>query len=170
MDRFKEQFLATTYTVSGAHQRLSLLRSVLESVFFTTDTSDTVVTRYNAVVEAMSPADRARLGELDTTILSHLTAATLSAALKEWHTWLETLPTLTLYVPVVFEESQVVLLGRWCRAEVAQSVLLELIVEPAVVGGCAVIAHDTYHDLSLRARLAERPTALPAIIATYESA
>lgn len=170
MDSFKEKFLATTYTVTSAHQRLGVLRHVLETVFFAEDTTQTTDERFQGALTKLSEADRRSISALGTEYLAEVTQENLHQTLINWRDWIDELPTMTLYVPVEFEDAQVAQLGQWCRAEVARSVLLELVVEPAVVGGCAFIQNHTYHDMSLRARLAEDAKTIPNIVASYESA
>jgi F0F1-type ATP synthase delta subunit len=169
MDTYKTHFLATTYTVTAAHQRLALLRRVLEALYFSAASEEPITERLARVTSTLTHEEAAGLAAFDSAFIESQRAETVQAVLSEWQQWLATLPTFTLYVPVVFEDEQIILLGRWCRSEIAQSVLLELIVEPAVVGGCAFIHNHTYHDFSLRARLNRTPHTIPAIIATYES-
>ena len=170
MDTLKDTLLTTTYTLTTAHHRLGVLRHVLEVVFFAGASDASTEERYQAALSELSAADRQALEALGTDWLADITQDTLHATLSDLRTWLEEIPTMTLYVPVVFAEEQVVELGQWCRAEIADPLLLELVVEPATVGGCAFIHNHTYHDLSLRARLAEAPDTVPSILATYESA
>lgn len=169
MDNFKENFLATTYTVNSAHHRLGLLRQGLEKVFFSEEADSSRVERYQAALAELPSSDRQSLTALGTEYLEEINQDNLHKVLANWRQWLDELPTITIYVPVLFTETQEKELGQWCRAEVAQSVLLELVVEPAVVGGCAFIQNSTYYDLSLRSRLAEKEDVIPTIVAKYES-
>lgn len=169
MDTFKEKFLAVTYTIAAAHQRLGTLRHILETVWYAEDTTVSLNDRYKTAVLTLPKSDRHFFEELGVDFLSQITQENLHRYITDWQEWIDNLPTLIIYVPVQFEDEQIINLGQWCRAEVTQSVLLDLVIEPAVVGGCAFIKNHTYHDFSLRARLAEDRQVIPAIVTKYES-
>lgn len=171
MDNLKKKLLDNTYTVASAHRRLSLLRQVLEKVFFVADVDGHAVEkRYQDALEELSESDNKSLVVFGNEFLSDLSSDNLHQVLTDLRGWLDNVPTMTLYVPGVFSETQVAELGQWCRVEINDQLFLELSVNPAVVGGCAFVHNHTYYDMSLRARLNEDPNILNSILAKYESA
>jgi len=170
MDSIKKKLQTTTYTISSAHQRLGLLRQVMEEVFFGSDTPEaSVAKRYQAAVANLSPLERQAVTALGVSHLDDWKAESIHHTLTALLQWLDVQPVITLYVPVVFADRQIEILGQWFREEISDDVWLDIMVDPNVVGGCALIVNNIYHDLSLRTFLADDRTIVPKIIARYES-
>jgi len=170
MDLLKTHIQKNTFTVTDAHHFLSVLRQVLDKIFFVSDEGLSTDERYRNVVAALPESDKYHLEALSIDFLQTVSSENVHAILHDVRDWIESRPKITLYVPVTFESEQLKMIGSWCRAEISQNLFLEIIVEPSVVGGCAFIYKSSYHDMSLRARLHEDPTVIPNIIARYESA
>ena len=171
MDLLHQKILAHTYTVASAHHSLGTLRHVLEQVFFVSDDSEeTVEERYRVALTHLSDSDQRRLVDFGTKWLVDFSQSNLHQHILDLQKWLSEIPTITLYVPVIFEEEQIAWLGEWCRAEIDNQILLELVVDPATVGGCAFVHNHIYYDMSLRARIADMPDAVANVLKRYESA
>ena len=170
MDTLQTSLLASTYTVTALYHRIGVVQQLIEHVYYTAgaDTSATLSERYQAAVAALPDADQRVVrewGEDWLLAVDEHTVHQFTTALREW---VDTLPTMTIYVPVRLDETAAASIGTWCRAELADDMMMELLVDPAVVGGCAVIKEYTYHDLSLRTKLAAQPTVIPDIVGSYE--
>ncbi len=170
MEILKAHIQKTTFTVTEAHHVLSVLRQVIDKIFFIENDGMPIDERYRAAVADLPDTDRHHLSSLSADFLKEVSGDNVHTVLHDVREWVESRPKLTLYIPVVFETEQLATIGTWCRSEMSPDMFLETIVEPSVVGGCAFIYKSSYHDMSLRARLHEDPTAIPNIIARYESA
>ncbi len=168
MDTLKARIVANTYTLTTLYHRIAVLQQILEQVYFTTDDSATYADRYSAAVAALEETDRVALEEWETDWLTHFSEDNVHHELSALREWAGSLPRMTIYVPVAFDAPAAAVVGQWCRAEIDESLMLEILVDPAVVGGCGVIREYTYHDLSLRAKLAADPTAIKEVLQSYE--
>jgi hypothetical protein len=169
MDTLKSLLRKNAYTTTSALRQLSLLRQVLEQVVFVEGASGTVVERYQTALSKLPSEERHQLEGYGTDFLSTFAVGTIAKTVAELRQWVDDCPTLILYVPVEFDDDHLTAIGEWCRHEIHNDIFLEIVIEPSVVGGCAFIYNNQYHDLSLRAHLHERPEVIPSIIATYES-
>jgi hypothetical protein len=169
MDTLTSLLKKNAYTTTSAMRQLSLLRQVLQQIVFVEGASGTVQERYQKALSTLSDDDRHQLEGYGTEFLSTCTMDTIAHTVAELRQWVDDCPTLILYVPVEFDNTHLVSIGEWCRHEIHDNLFLEIVIEPSVVGGCAFIYNNQYHDLSLRARLHEHPEIIPSIIATYES-
>jgi len=169
MEILRTHIHKNTFTLTEAYQFLSVLRQVLEKIFFTQDTHREIAERYYDVLHQLSENDKKHLAPIAVDFLSHITTENVHDIMHDLRVWLEEQPVMTLYVPVQFDADSIASIGTWCRAEIAPDLFLELIVEPSVVGGCAFIYRSSYHDVSLHARFREHPDMVSKMIATYES-
>ena len=58
-------------------------------------------------------------------------------------------PRIKLYVPVLFDQTQLREIGTWVRNEIGEHTLLQLSVDAASVGGATVIWNGVRHEFSL---------------------
>lgn len=160
----------TTYTKTRLLHRLGILQHVLERVFYQAASDTPVRDAFTEELRAYAePDDIDALAQLGTDWVLEMSESSVPTALQSAHESIEAAPTLTVYVPAVFDEPAEAELGKWCRAELDAQMLLELEVDPNVVGGCAVIAHNTLHEYSLRTELAAQPDLLAKLVSQYES-
>ena len=162
MTILQERILATTFSTEAAYARLGLCRQALEAVVYSNE-QDRKVERYlEALAVAATTSEHTHaVREWGTDWLTELSLENFQHTIEEVYTWLESLPTFTLYVPVALHDEGESVLGHWCREHIDPSVLLDLEVDPEVVGGCAFISNGSYVKLAL----AERGEALPTVIA-----
>lgn len=169
MSTILEQLCAQTYTPSDLHRRLGLLQECFEEVFYHIkieegSIADAVVAHSETVG---SQEDIAFLRALPNDVWKEFAAGNFIDVIASLKKESEILPTLTLYVPVLFDESALAGVALWCKEEVHKGILLELIVKPSTVGGCAFVYNDTYHDVSLSHMMANNKGAVKALLSSY---
>lgn len=60
------------------------------------------------------------------------------------------LPSATLYLPIRFEQKHIELFGKWFRSNVQPNIMLNIRVDPATAGGCALVWNSVYYDFSFK--------------------
>lgn len=169
MDSIITKLHTSTYTKVRVLHRLGILQHVLEQVLYRAEAEVSVADRFATELTAYAePSDVEALTALGTEWLQTINESNLPSELARAREQIEAMPTMTIYVPEVFDEAAEAVLGTWCRDEVDAKLLLELEVDPQVIGGCAVLAHDTLHEYSLRTRLAADATVIPKLVAQYD--
>ncbi len=139
-----------TYRRSDFAYRLSLVREFFEYAFFTkrvTSASVSVVDDF-AAATSKTPAEAAFLKSLPDSFLHTMTQASFYAELDALEDDYKKLDTITLTVPVFFPENDVAEIGQWVRREVAEDLVLECTVDPAMVAGCRVAWRSRVYDFS----------------------
>lgn len=159
--------ISNTYTVQDLERRLGVLRSCVEAALFTdTELSYLEECALYLANQASEPDARA-IKEWGEPVLSSFSQSNINACMKELHEASERLPVFTIYLPVEFPESELKSLCEWCRSEQTANMILDVHIDASVVGGCGVVAHDTYHDLSFEARKKEFPELVANILNQY---
>lgn len=162
-----ETIISNTYTVQDLERRLGVLRSCVEAALFT----DTALTYLEEcalyLANQASELDACAIKEWGETVLSVFSQSNINARMKELYEASERLPVFTIYLPVEFPEPELKSLCEWCRGVQAASTILDVHVDASVVGGCGVVAHDTYHDLSFEARKQEFPDLVANVLNQY---
>lgn len=159
---------ATTFTVDDMHRRIGLWRSVLEATVFQQG-SDESGLRAEAIAAIADEADREVVMGWDEAVWSGVSAESLAHEAEALEHALAALPVTILYVPVALTADACAELGAWSRAELGLT-LLDIKIDPAVVGGAAVVAPDaTYHEFSLRTKLAAAPGTITSLLSSYVS-
>lgn len=117
--------------------------------------------------EIASPHDEAVLAKLDEAHWQGFTPATLVTKINNMLKESESLPTMTLYVPVAFGDKQLALISQWVRANVEANILFDVHVDPRVVGGCAFVYKDRHFDWSLRRYLRSKRGMVTSLLNAY---
>jgi hypothetical protein len=154
-----------TYTVADLHRRIGLLKASLEKILFSSQP-----THAEAVLYAQTIAeekDKEALAQWPHEVWERFDAQNLTTQLQMLTQSVELLPVLVVYVPVEFDSEATASLGTWCRDNISPKLLLDLHVDPAVTGGCAVVSRDTYVDLSLHSKLKEHKGAVTKLLNSY---
>jgi hypothetical protein len=140
--------LANTYTTDDLVERIALMRIYFGKRLFS-GASELTVTEV-----LLGTCSEHTLATLERW-MEQFRAAALSPlvvyeALDSIEEDIAGLPALTFYVPVRFDDASIERFGTWFRENVEPNLLLTLRIDPKVVGGCAFIWRDVYHDYSLR--------------------
>jgi hypothetical protein len=143
-------FTKETYRRSDFAYRLSVVREFFEYAFFTKRVTHASVSLVDDFVASTSktPAEAAFLKSLPDSFLSTVTQASFYNTLETLESDYKKLDTITLTVPVFFPENDVTEIGQWIRREIAEDLVLECTVDPAVIAGCRVVWHAHVYDFS----------------------
>ncbi len=153
MSTLRKRVLNNTFTTETAWHRFHACRHALEAAVYADGSSGrSVVERYTTALSELDDVTAAALREWGTDWVAELTPDSLRTEVQAFSAWLEHMPTFTLYVPVAMDDAGEAIIGAWCRDHIAEELLVELVVEPATVGGCAFVHSGTYHDWSLARR------------------
>jgi F0F1-type ATP synthase delta subunit len=87
--------------------------------------------------------------------------------LNELHQAVDALPVMTLYIPVAFPEVELAGIAQWARQECAPLLLLDIHIDSQVVGGCAFVWNDRYHDFSFKTQVKKYPGVITQQLSTY---
>ena len=160
------RILANTFSKEAAYARLGVCRQALEAVVYSDDQTKRVE-KYTELVLQSDEATSEAVLEWGTDWLAELSMDNFQTSIQYLYDWLETLETFTLYVPVALTSEGESVLGHWCREHVGPQVLLDLEVDPDVVGGCAFIANGSYVKHALRERSGSLPTLIANTVQSY---
>lgn len=147
-----QRILLHTYTKSDFYRTLDVVQEYLEHAFYNTDDTDDSNHTERLVRYAESQGDilvAEHLKGWGEPVLSVFTRENLYEKLKELRNAFEGLPEIVVYAPVLFGKEEVLTIGTWCRENLDRNIVLNMQVEPTVVGGCAFVWNGTYHDFSL---------------------
>jgi len=171
MTPLTQTLLKTTYTVMDLHRRLRLMQEVLEAVLYEEQQQlrmpEPAKRRAQILKEIASSGDVVVLMNLDETLWQGFTPATLTTKMNIILKESETLPMMTLYIPVAFTEKQLAPISEWVRGNVAANILFDVHVDPKVVGGCAFVYKDRHFDWSLRRYLRSKRGMVTSLLNSY---
>lgn len=157
----------STFTVATIHRRVGLLRECVEAALFHESGEDFMSVLTSCVEEKGSQSDATAIMAWGEDVLRTFTRANIATTMTAVHTAIEALPVFTLYIPVMFPEEDIADIGMWCRAECGATVLLDIHIDPNVVGGCSFVWNDTFHDFSFRSRMKTQPGVVTNALSEY---
>lgn len=140
--------IQTTFNKMVAYRRLRLLREYLQQQFFLSEKNESIEDFL---------AKKGQLPE-ETTVIklwfdqfnNQLNPSNYYKILNNIIKDINNLPTITIYIPFALPPREAEKLGRWLRENVHPQVMLELRLDPTVIGGCALAWQGRYKDYSLR--------------------
>jgi len=160
-----------TYSLTDFYRRVELLQRFFEHFFFEgaahEDNRVQAFRSYYREADSDMQHDVQATAAWDGSIFDSFTAQNLYERIQQLKQSAKEVPQLTIYVPVRFTSSQVEPIGIWCRAYVQTDVMLNLHVDPATVGGCAVVYKDVFHNFSLPYFVEKQRPALMKLIHDY---
>ncbi len=171
MENVTQALLTHTFTIEGAHRRVALLQRVLELVVFSTeDTKESREARYiHLVHEEVGAEDQKALLAVGAMLLPMVIVENVAESIAALRSAVDALPRLVLYVPVTVGEDAVESLGTWCRDTLGAMYLIDLEIDPLMLGGCAFVRDGHFVDYSFSSRLHAQPGLVMSILASYES-
>jgi hypothetical protein len=162
-----EQICVNTYTTTDLHRRLGLFQECLEEVLYHKDTESVMKSGIAYAKKVGSEEDAKALSEWGRGIWELFQAHNLAEHISVLKYDGEMLPTLTLYVPVAFDNEAVSIIGSWCRKNINTLILLEIIIDPEVTGGCSFVFNDSYHDFSLHNAMKNNKGIVNTLLTSY---
>lgn len=160
--------MTNTYTVAAALRRVGALRQAVDAALYQ-DGGDDVIVSYKATLRDILDNNEAGVVMAwGTDWLTGVTVEQWRTIEHDLETWLNEVPTMTVYVPVLMDMAGEQLLGETAREQFGEPLFLDLQVDPNTVGGCAFVQNGRYIDRSLAAQLNEQTYVVPAIIQSYD--
>lgn len=156
-----------TFTVQAMRRRIGLLHECVELVLFNNEVADKAAAIKSAIEQRAEDSDVSALMSLGDGVFSNLTTTTFQKEISALHATVDTLPVMVLYVAVVLPEVELADMAHWCRRECAPALLFDIQIDPQVVGGCAFVWNDTYHDFSFRSQNLKHPGLITKRLNTY---
>ncbi len=157
-----------TYTVGDMSRRVGILRECLETVLFSDETGP-VTDRCVAHLQSLqASSDVDAVIAWGAEVYESFSQSTVSEKIIALQKTIESLPVLTLYVPVPFADAELAVVGEWCREHCDPHIVLDMHIEPEVVGGCGFVWHDVYHEFSLKSRMHEQRGVVTELLSAYE--
>ena len=165
--RLQQLILENTFTVSALEARLGVVRLAVEQVVYESSEVPLSERWREALLDLSSPAT-AGVVAWGTDWLAAADSQALAGVPGTLATWLDTLPTFTVYVPVTFTNEAAKPLATWARAQLAPTTILSLQVDEDVVGGCGFIYNNEYYERALISRGQELLAAvITEVVASY---
>lgn len=144
MDDIFNKLIAQTYTIVDLHRRLALVKRILETKFFAGD----------AKAPEVEDRDRAWL---DSVLpISSISKENITEVFHELEERIHTLSPLVIFVPVMLSEEEVADIGTIVRRDYGAHFVIEIRLDPLLIGGAALAWNGIYKDYSLRKKIDER--------------
>lgn len=161
------QMNVNTFTVADLYRRVGLLRECLDEALFHESKTPFAQVLITCLEEKGTKADAVAVAQWGQEVLSAFSRINISKSMQAVHTVIENLPVLTLYIPVLFPEEEIMMLGKWCRETCGATVMMDIHIDPNTAGGCSFVWNDTFHDFSFRSRLKENPDVITSTLSAY---
>jgi hypothetical protein len=167
-----QKILSNTYTKPDFYRSINVVQEFLEHAFYNTDDADDSNHTERIVRQVRMSGDIAvaeRIEQWGDVVLSVFTRENLYEKLKELKDEIEGLSEFVLYVPTAFGPREVELIGQWCRENMNRTIVLNFVVEPDAVGGCAFVWEGVYYDFSLDHFIKKKEAEIARIILSYNA-
>ena len=171
-DSLPTNIINNTFTVADLSRRADLLQSFFEHSFFVAekpaaDRVEAFRAYCKGAASGIEPHDVEAITAWGAELFDSLDAKNLYERIRALKQAGESLPRLTLYVPVHFGAQQIERLGSWCRANVRPELMLDIKVDPKTVGGCAFALDSAFHDFSFDYFAQKERSALVKLVHDY---
>lgn len=147
-----EEIINITYAIDDLHYRIALLKEFFEFKFFSEhkDFSKQALLQ-EFLTEREEVEDVVKmLHELSEHFYETFTRENFYTLLDEVTASTQTIPLLTLYIPIVLPPEEIRKLGVWARENVKEKILLKISVDNDAIGGCVLVWGGKYYDFSFR--------------------
>lgn len=154
-DDVVQKVLSNTYIKADFYKRMAFLREFLEHLIYRGDsehassesrTKQLLLYAQRSGNEDVAPAVEA----WGDGVLDVFTAEHMYDQLDELTRMIEEMPELVLYIPVALTDAHTASIGMWCRKNIDDHIVLQLEIDPTVIGGCAIAWKNARYDFSLR--------------------
>lgn len=160
--------ISNTYTKTGFLRRMSLLRSLLDKKNYSSPDK-----RMKKVEEFLKEKD-AKEDDIEAVrswvhgLGNKLDGRGFHATLNSLTEAMRSLPTVSLFVPILMPESELEKIGKWFRKYVTETMMLDVRVDPSYIGGCGIVYRGYFKDMSLRRLFLEKREEITQLIDGYE--
>lgn len=142
-DKISTQFLANTFTYTDALRRSSLLKQYLINRLFTIST----------IPLEMYEKDAAWITGLTPEFHSFFNQQNVYKLLEGLEQKIKQMEYVTLYVAFEIPYHEVIRIGRFLRENYGPNFLMELKLDPNIIGGCTLVKNGVYKDFSVRQKI-----------------
>jgi hypothetical protein len=162
-DELTEKLLAAGATRGEVLRRLGVIRDFLEQQFFKPDP----VTLTQFVAKRNIDGDPQILQALGDDFYASFTRDTVYQLLETINKTVTQLPAVKVYLPYQPDTAGMAKLGDWFKTNVNSRVLLDIQVDPTMVGGLAVVAGGMWRDYSLRYWMKKKQNEIVEAVGKY---
>ncbi len=145
-----DEILKDTYTLETFKKRFQALKRKLESALFESKEK----------IESLNAQDD-WAQRFDKELFSQITSSSFTSISQYIDKYLSGLNILSIYFVFMPDPDQAKEIGEWIRKALGDpGIIFDAKVDPALIGGCALVYKGIYKDLSLRARIFEKKEVL----------
>lgn len=154
--------LSNTYSRTSLKSRLSLLRDFLEFQFFSPHANPNLFYLINEyfLAKNISRDEFNAFMTWDYSFFNQFSKESFYAQLQHLEEEATKMPLIRLFLPFNPPVYEVPKLGIWFRENIAEDILVDIKLDPNLIGGCALVWKDVYHDFSLRYYLEKNKAAV----------
>lgn len=169
MGKLLTTILGNTFRQSDLKHRLVLLRQFLEFRFFKAHKNENLVFQLNEffVSKKESRDEFNALNSWGYSFFSQFNKENSYKNLDAIEVAVQTLPVMTVYLPLELPIYEIPKLGAWLRLNVADNLIFDLKIDRALIGGCALAYRGNYRDFSLKFYLEKNKAAVKRVIEDY---
>lgn len=139
-----DQILKNTYTVDRLKKRVKALKTALTEEYFGGGDE----TNLN-----LDKQEKEWLKSLPADFLKNFNKDDFNEIFSSLESQISSLKPLTVYLAFEPEEKELSEIAGFVRTNFLKNLLLDVKLDPSLIGGCALIWNGIYKDYSLRARL-----------------
>lgn len=160
--------LQGSHTIVQAQHYVEIWRTLTEQAVFSTD-NRSLTEKFDEAKENLSLVDQLVVEQWSPADwLATITPENFPTFVERLREWVVTIPAFVVYVPVELPPNALRDLTQLLRDAKGEDWLLEIKIDPNVIGGCAFIVDDVYHDYSLHGRLQQQPEIISEILDVYD--
>ncbi len=166
-----QQLLQNTFTTDTLYQRIRFMREWYEMRLYSQDESERRATVSTFCEKKGIDTDTSHVLEMWEQYFSEHASGPeeVVKTLRELEEQIHLLPSVVIYVPMIFDDTEIVKIAEWFRRNVRQGMLLEVKVDANVTGGCALIWNNTYYDFSLRYFMRKERAGIVSMLNAYDA-
>jgi len=134
--------LQTTYTLTDLKHRVRLLGNYFENKLFSDN---------QKFIGEQSASDANWIKSLSEDFLNQFNKANLNQILQDLDDQLKKITPLIVYIPFTATQDQIQEIGSYARKLFNQNLVLEIKLDPSLIGGAALVLKGVYKDYSIKA-------------------
>lgn len=151
------KFLDQTYSTFEIKRRLLVLKNFIYHQYFKSEFKE----------QDFDPKDIVWLKTLGDDFFKSFTEVNSTTTLSKLEESLKKLPVLTIYVPFEMPDGEAQALGKWLNLNISPNLIIELRINPDLIGGAAFSFNGVYKDFSLMNTISKNKTKVLEIFQTY---
>ena len=153
MDEIFNKIIAKTYTQYDLKRRLNLLKNVMTKEYFAHDIQS----------QPVEERDQKWLTEIMPFL--KLTKENFSDTFAALEEKAQNIHSLIIFVPVLLPDTEIDTLGEKIRIDYGNNFVIDIRLDPGLIGGAALAWGGIYKDYSIKERIKEKKE---SIIETFQ--